>query len=206
MRSSWERLRFRSYCWFQPDCYYAACWRLRDLPLGFVPHNVVTTAVFLPQIGRWHGGSNRQVCGQRHRAGFLRSTAGAAGSNLLVSTPRPSPVFIPLSPNFQAGGSFDIIGRPKDPANKTTGAIRAVSPSLYSTLGIRLLQGRLFNESDGPRAPAAAVVNQAFALKVFSRSESSGSAAEDQRERAARCSHHHRCGREHSSDGNVART
>ena len=28
--------------------------------------------------------------------------------------------------------------------------MRAVSPSLYSTLGIRLLQGRLFSDTDGP--------------------------------------------------------
>ena len=74
---------------------------------------------------------------------------------------------LPLSPNFQAGGSFEIIGRPKDPANKLTAAVRAVSPSLYSTLGIRLLQGRLFSESDGPASPAAAIVNEAF-VKKFS--------------------------------------
>ena len=74
---------------------------------------------------------------------------------------------LPLSPNFNAGGSFDIIGRPKDPANKTSAAIRAVSPSFYPTLGIRLLQGRLFTASDGPQSTAGAVVNQAFAKKYF---------------------------------------
>jgi ABC-type antimicrobial peptide transport system permease subunit len=42
-----------------------------------------------------------------------------------------------------------------------------VSPTLYSTLGIRLLQGRLFSESDGPQAAAALVVNQAFVQKYF---------------------------------------
>jgi predicted permease len=73
---------------------------------------------------------------------------------------------LPLSPNFQAGGSFEIVGRPKDPANKTHAAIRAVSPSLYSTLGIRLLQGRLFSQSDGPQA-AGAIVNEAFVRKYF---------------------------------------
>jgi predicted permease len=74
---------------------------------------------------------------------------------------------LPLSPNFQASGSFEVIGRPKDPANKLNAAIRAVSPSLYPTLGIRLLQGRLFSDSDGPSGSAAAVVNEALVKKYF---------------------------------------
>jgi predicted permease len=139
---------------------------LRDLPLGFVPHNVVTTAVFLPQSGGGMVGQTGKYAGkdiaQVFYAPLLERLAQIPGVDSAALTS-----ILPLSPNFQAGGSFDIIGRPKDPANKTTGAIRAVSPSLYSTLGIPLLQGRLFNESDGPQAPAAAVVNQAFALKYF---------------------------------------
>ncbi len=139
---------------------------LRSLPLGFVPHNVVTTSVFLPQSGGGMVGQTGKYAGKDiaqvlyspllDRLAHLPGVDSAALASIL-----------PLSPNFQAGGSFDIVGRPKDPANKVTGAIRAVSPSLYSTLGIRLLQGRLFSDSDGPQAAAAAVVNRAFAQKYF---------------------------------------
>ena len=45
--------------------------------------------------------------------------------------------------------------------------MRAVSPSLYSTLGIRCCRGRLFSDSDGPQAAAVAVVNQALVKKYF---------------------------------------
>ena len=59
------------------------------------------------------------------------------------------------------------MGRPKNPANKTHAAIRSVSPSFYPTLGIRLLQGRLFSESDGLQGNAGAVVNESFVREYF---------------------------------------
>jgi len=139
---------------------------LRNLPLGFVPHNVVTASVFLPQSGGGMVGQTGKYAGkdiaQVLYSPLLDRLAHLPGVDSAALTS-----ILPLSPNFQAGGSFDIVGRPKDPANKVTGAIRAVSPSLYSTLGIRLLRGRLFSESDGPQAAAEAVVNQAFAQKYF---------------------------------------
>jgi predicted permease len=74
---------------------------------------------------------------------------------------------MPLSPHFQASGTFEIVGRPKDPANKPAAAVRAVSPSIYSTLGIRLLRGRLLSDTDGPANEAVAVVNHALVKKYF---------------------------------------
>ncbi len=138
---------------------------LRSVPLGFVPHHVVTAFVFLPQnagivgqTGKYAGENISQVfyTPLLDRLAHLPGVDSAAMTSIL-----------PLSPNFNAGGSFDIVGRPKDPANKTSAAIRAVSPSFYPTLGIRLLQGRLFTTSDGPQSTAGAVVNQAFAKKYL---------------------------------------
>ncbi len=177
---------------------------LRNLPLGFVPHNVVTTSIFLPQSGGGMVGNTGKYAGQDiaqvFYAPLLDRLAHLPGVDSAALTS-----ILPLSPNFQAGGSFDIMGRPKDPANKTIAAIRAVSPSLYSTLGIRLLQGRLFSDSDGPQSAAVAVVNEAFVKKYFRRPESAGPATQDQRQRAARHRHDHRSRREHSPDGDVAR-
>ena len=42
-----------------------------------------------------------------------------------------------------------------------------VSPEFFRTLGIRVLQGREISPLDAPGAPAVAVVNEAFARKVF---------------------------------------
>ncbi len=139
---------------------------LRNLPLGFVPDNVITTAIFLPQASGGMVGQSGKYAGKDisqvfytpllDRLSHLPGVDSAALTSIL-----------PLSPNFQAGGSFEIVGRPKDPANKPVAAVRAVSPSLYPTLGIRLLHGRLFGDSDGPQGAAGAVVNDAFARKYF---------------------------------------
>ena len=139
---------------------------LRNVPLGFVPHNVVTTAIILPQSGGGIVGQSGKYAGkdiaQVFYAPLLDRLAHLPGVDSAALT-----TTLPLSPNFQASGSFEVIGRPKDPANKLNAAIRAVSPSLYPTLGIRLLQGRLFSDADGPQGTAAAVVNQAFVKKYF---------------------------------------
>lgn len=139
---------------------------LRSQPLGFVPHNVVTTSIFLPQSAGGMVGNSGKYAGkdiaQIFYTPLLDRLAHIPGVDSAAVTS-----ILPLSPNFQAGGSFDIVGRPKDPANKNHAAMRAVSPSLYSTLGIRLLQGRLFSESDGPQAVGAAVVNNALVQKYF---------------------------------------
>ncbi|MGC2112267.1 MAG: ABC transporter permease [Candidatus Korobacteraceae bacterium] len=139
---------------------------LRSLPLGFVSHNVVTTAIFLPQTNGGLVGQSGKYAGKDISRVFYEPLLGRLAHLPGVDSAALTTA-LPLSPNFQAGGSVDIVGRPKDPANKTTAAIRAVSPSIYSTLGMRLLHGRLFTDSDGPDTAAAAVVNEAFAKKYF---------------------------------------
>ncbi len=139
---------------------------LRNVPLGFTPHNVVTTAIFLPQAGGGMVGQSGKYAGkdiaQVFYAPLLDRLAHLPGVDSAALTSIP-----PLSPNFQAGGSFDIVGRPKDPASKLRASIRAVSPNLYLTLGIRLQHGRLLSDSDGPSGEAVAVVNHAFVKKYF---------------------------------------
>lgn len=69
----------------------------------------------------------------------------------------------PLSPNSHYRDSFAVIGDPL--ANKAHRSVQlhAVTPETYSTLQIRLLQGRLFGAQDHLGSPAVVVVNQAFA-------------------------------------------
>lgn len=139
---------------------------LRNLPLGFIPHNVVTTALFIPQSGGGIVGQTGKYAGkdiaQIFYTPMLDRLAHLPGVDSAAVTS-----ILPLSPTFQASSSFEVLGRAKDPANKLQAAIRAVSPSLYPTLGIRLRQGRLFSDADGPQAAGAAVVNEAFARKYF---------------------------------------
>ncbi len=139
---------------------------LRSLPLGFVPHNVVTTAIFLPQPGGGIMGSGGKYAGKDISQVFYRPLLDRVSHLPGVDSAAITTV-LPLSPNFQTRGSFEIVGRPKDPSNKPVADVRVVSPSLYHTLGIRLLQGRLLSDSDGPTGTAVAVVNQTLVRKYF---------------------------------------
>jgi predicted permease len=139
---------------------------LRSLPLGFVPHNVVTAPVFLPQASGGMLGTSGKYAGKDISQVFYQPLLDRL-SHLPGVDSAAITTAMPLSPNFQARGSFEILGRPKDPSNKSVADVRVVSPSLYHTLGIRLLQGRLFSDADGPAAAAVAVVNQALVRKYF---------------------------------------
>jgi len=139
---------------------------LRSLPLGFVPHNVVTTAIFLPQGGGGMLGNTGKYAGKDISQVFYRPLLDRL-SHLPGVDSAAITTALPLSPNFQARGSFEILGRPKDPSNKAVADVRTVSPSLYRTLGIHLLQGRLLSDSDGPAGAAVAIVNQALVRKYF---------------------------------------
>lgn len=139
---------------------------LRDLPLGFVPHNVVVTSIFLPQSGAGMVGDTGKYAGKDIAQIFYQPLLDRLAHLPGVDSAALTSI-LPLSPNFAAGGSFEIVGRPKDPANKTTAAVRAVSPSLYSTLRIKLLRGRLLSDSDGSGSPAVAVVNESFVKRYF---------------------------------------
>jgi len=139
---------------------------LRNMSLGFVSHGVVTASIFLPQNGAGMVGQPQQYAGkdisQLFYVPLLEKLSHVPGVDSAAVT-----TALPLSPNYQIGGSFNIVGRPKDPANKPEAALRAVSPSYFPTLGIRLLKGRLFTDSDGPQGMASAVVNAALADKYF---------------------------------------
>jgi putative ABC transport system permease protein len=75
-----------------------------------------------------------------------------------------------LIPYDTWGWNFNIRyeGQPgDDPARLPLVERRVASPGLFETLGMRLVQGRLFTDADGPDAPPVAVVNQALAARDF---------------------------------------
>jgi predicted permease len=139
---------------------------LRNQPLGFTPSNLVTASMMLPHSGATVFGVAGKFAGKDLNQVFyaplldrLEHIPGVAAAGLMTS--------LPLQSNFQIGGSVDIVGRPRDPANKTTVALRAVSPNIYQLMSVRLVRGRYFTSIDGPAAPAAAIVNQAFVKAYF---------------------------------------
>ncbi len=60
------------------------------------------------------------------------------------------------------GSTFQIIGRPGDPAQPSRAGVNMVTPRYFDTFGIRILRGRAFTEHDRAGAPRVAVVNDTF--------------------------------------------
>ncbi len=60
------------------------------------------------------------------------------------------------------GSTFQIIGRPGDPAQPSRAGVNMVTPRYFDTFGIRILRGRTFTEHDRAGAPRVAVVNDTF--------------------------------------------
>lgn len=63
---------------------------------------------------------------------------------------------------------FDIEGGPEMPPGADREALyRTVTPGYFETLGVRLVEGRLFREDDDTRHAGATIVNQAFVRAYF---------------------------------------
>ncbi|MEP7339907.1 MAG: ABC transporter permease [Acidobacteriota bacterium] len=54
-----------------------------------------------------------------------------------------------------------------NPALKGYGEFRIASPGYFGTMGIRLLRGRLFTESDGPHSQQVAVISETLARRYW---------------------------------------
>jgi putative ABC transport system permease protein len=72
----------------------------------------------------------------------------------------------PLRSNWYQG--FEVIGAPQAPPGKGPGALfRTVTPGYFDAAGVRVSEGRAFNDADDVGRPGAAIVNQALARAYF---------------------------------------
>jgi predicted permease len=66
------------------------------------------------------------------------------------------------------GMPMQIANRPTvDRANRQGGFFKVVSPSYFSTLGIRIVKGRALSDRDTRSAPPALIINERFARRYF---------------------------------------
>jgi putative ABC transport system permease protein len=126
--------------------------RLQDVPTGFRPEGLlVADAPLSPVAYATPQQRNRFVDELRAQ---LRSIPGVRIAEVATALP------------FSAGGStihFNIIGRPpKGPEDYIATGYRAVGPDYFAALGIPVLGGRTFTESDRDRSQPVAIVNEAF--------------------------------------------
>jgi putative ABC transport system permease protein len=73
------------------------------------------------------------------------------------------------------GLPLEFVGRPApDSSNRVMGGFKAVTPSYFQTLGLKLLRGRLLKETDSFTGPRTMVINESFAKRYYSDSEPIG--------------------------------
>lgn len=127
---------------------------LQDVPHGFESRGVMNFRIDLElqRFGRAEGLAfyDRLLEG-------VRGLPGVRAASLAASAPLGSPRGPLLFSHLQVPGS----------AEPQTAAQNTITPGYFKTLGIPLLGGRDFAESDGESSPPVAIVSQALARKLW---------------------------------------
>jgi putative ABC transport system permease protein len=126
--------------------------RLLAVDPGFDPGHTLTMKLSLPN-SRYDDARMTQFYRQSvERIGGLPGVTGVGAVS-----------FLPLT-GLGSATSLEIVGRPKPPLGQEPVAdVRVITGDYFKAMGVPLLKGRLFNESDPSDAKDKIVVNAAFA-------------------------------------------
>ncbi len=134
-----------------------AFWNLQAVDAGIRPEGVVTMRLSLPQ-GGYTNEQAAQFWPRLHER--LAGIPGVRSATLMAGLP---PVR-PLNANDTEIEGF--VPRPGGPTQNVD-FYQFAGPRFFETLGIRLLEGRFFDERDGPNAPLVVVVNHTLANTFY---------------------------------------
>jgi putative ABC transport system permease protein len=130
-------------------------WRLQHVDTGFRAENILTFRFAVPP-GKFTSAQKGELYERiAERLAVLPGVESAGATNDL-----------PFA-GSRSGSSFDIENRTPDPQMVLHAGYRTVSPGYFSTMRMRLLQGREFSVHDGRDGVFVAVVNQSFVKKFF---------------------------------------
>ncbi len=131
--------------------------KLRGLDPGFRSEGVLTLRLVLPD-SKYPDGAKRAAFFDR-AVEKLRGLPGVKGVG-----------FTSALPLVWKGGtsSFSVEGRPNPSDNLPYDANnRVVSPGYMQVMGMTLLEGRFFEESDGPQSQPVVIINETMARMYF---------------------------------------
>jgi len=139
-----------------------ALWRLQHVDTGFRAENILTVRFAVP-AGKFTSAQKGEIYERiAERLAALPGVETVGATNDL-----------PFA-GSRSGSSFDIEGRAPDPQLLLHADYRTVSPRYFSTMRIRLLQGREFSLHDNQDGVFVAVINQAFKKKFFANEDPLG--------------------------------
>jgi len=129
--------------------------RLRQTDLGFQPDGVLTLR--LPMAGPRNAPAERRIAFVQQAEERLAALPGVRAV-AAVDT-------LPLT-DFGFATSFAVEGEPA-PAEHPIALVRAVTPGYFRTMGLPLLEGRDFTESDTSQSALSMVVSRAVARRFW---------------------------------------
>ncbi len=131
--------------------------RLLRTDSGMRPDHVSLVGLMIPQSRYPAGDAQTELYRRLVDAIAPRAEIEAAA----VGFPRPFG-------GMRASGTFIIEGRPaRGPDDRASANIGSVSGGYFAAMGIPLLAGRTFADSDGAKAPEVAIVNVALARRYW---------------------------------------
>jgi hypothetical protein len=130
--------------------------RLRAVDPGIDPENVTIVGLTVPQ-SRYPSAATQIDLYRR-----LVERLETRGEIQAVGVGFPGPLR-----GSSAAGHFFIEGRPDTPEDRPFANLASISPGYLPAMGIPLLEGRPFAESDRAESPHVAIVSAAFARRYW---------------------------------------
>lgn len=136
---------------------------LRHVPLGFGQTNVLTGGISLHFTGRIRNGSAGEpnVVETMYMPLIEKLRAIPGVKQAALSS------VLPMRSEFAVMFRMDLDGKKTPDKQSPTADGRLSSAGMVDAMGIPMIAGRFFNDSDTASAPAVAVVNEAFAKKYL---------------------------------------
>lgn len=131
-----------------------AFWKLQEVNTGVQPENVVTMRVSLP--GASYNNNAKIDAFWSQLEPRLRQIPGVRSEALFAGLP---PIRPPDMNDTTIEGFVPVQGGPI----QNVDFWQIVSPEYFQTMGVKLIEGRFFNDGDVKSAPEVAIVNEAMA-------------------------------------------
>jgi putative ABC transport system permease protein len=141
-------------------------WNLSHIDVGFTVDRVITgqlrTRADTPQGGKPVIPPPEQIVVQQHQLlDRMRAVPGVTDAGLTTSVPMHGYNQFP----------FAIAGQPSDRTHPLVADMEGVTPSYFRALGIRLIRGRFFDESDTATTPMTVMVNETFVRRYLNNAD-----------------------------------
>ncbi len=132
--------------------------RLRAVDPGFDPRGVLVAPIFLDMEGYGSAGRSRTYYATLlERLEALPGVVSAGGATALPASP--------LGPDFERPVWPEEI--PNDPGARRPAWVRMVTPHYFRTLGMKIVEGRAFDERDAPSASRGVILSQSLARRLW---------------------------------------